>query len=460
MSARKLACLGLSLTLGGCASAKATGPRGEMNDLVADRLGVDDAVTAEQDQAALRKLRDRVEAILAEPITPESALELALLNNHALAATMEDLGVAQAELADASFIDNPTVGGDIIISTLGFGIGGGFSATTSLLSAFLIPAKKKLAKARLKQTILQVGRSAAELAEAVKIAYVHAQLAAIDQQLHLEVWQAAEFLDEMAQRQREAGNITERERRAAAAELDEARLEFGHARMEAMMAREELHVLFGLWGDDLDYELPKQIAEVPAEAPELQGLMTRALEQRLDLSAARFDVEAAMRAIKLRRAGVIPGIEAGVEGGNEVGDDVGHEWVIGPTLSIELPIFNPGHADFAMLRAMLRAAEHRLAQLAVQVRSDVRLHRQHLAHARQEAAYIRDTVVPRREAMLQLTLERYNAMLIGAEELFEAKRDLIDARRQLAEARADYWVAAAELELAIGGRLAKAAPAG
>ena len=44
-------------------------------------------------------------------------------------------------------------------------------------------------------------------------------------------------------------------------------------------------------------------------------------------------------------------------------------------------------------------------------------------------------------------------MLLGVFQLLEAKRGEIDAGRMYVEALRDYWIARAELERAIGGRL-------
>jgi cobalt-zinc-cadmium efflux system outer membrane protein len=158
-------------------------------------------------------------------------------------------------------------------------------------------------------------------------------------------------------------------------------------------------------------------------------------------------------AIKLRRRGIVPHIEGGVEGRNEVGDDVGHEWVLGPSLSIEIPIFDPGHADFARLNAELRRAQYHLEQTAIVARSHIRLHREQLVIARRRVAYIRDTVLPRRETVGARALERYNAMLLGAYELLQLGADQVESRAQYVHALQDYWVARADLERSVGGSL-------
>jgi outer membrane protein, heavy metal efflux system len=158
--------------------------------------------------------------------------------------------------------------------------------------------------------------------------------------------------------------------------------------------------------------------------------------------------------VQLRRRGIVPNVEVGVESRNEVGDDEGHEWVLGPSLAIVLPIFDPGHADLASLRAELRRAQHELQHQAVVARSEIRLHRAELETARNKAKYVEEQALPRQTRIGALALERYNAMLIGTYELLEIRADGIEVEEHAVQARRDYWAARAELELAAGGRLA------
>ena len=50
------------------------------------------------------KLQARINQLLSEPLTPKSAVQIALLNNRGLQATFEALGVARADLLEASSI--------------------------------------------------------------------------------------------------------------------------------------------------------------------------------------------------------------------------------------------------------------------------------------------------------------------------------------------------------------------
>ena len=124
----------------GCASVKPTEARRDVGELVEGRLGLPAVIPEEQDAESRARVRARVAELMAEPLTPDRAMQVAMLNNRELRATLEELGVAQAELVQAGLLQNPVISGDLVNSTKGYGLGGGLALSQSLLSAFLIPA--------------------------------------------------------------------------------------------------------------------------------------------------------------------------------------------------------------------------------------------------------------------------------------------------------------------------------
>ncbi|MBX7079837.1 MAG: TolC family protein [Nannocystaceae bacterium] len=446
------------LLAGGCATTKPDGPRREVGELVAGRSGLRDPIAVTQDARARAAVRERVASLLQGPLTVERALQIALLNNRALQAELEELGVAQAELVEAGLLENPVFSADLVNSTRGNGLGGGLALSTSLLSAFLIPAKRRLAKAHLRHTVVEVAHEALALVRDVRVAYAHAQAAHAELMLRRELVQAAELAAELARRQHDAGNLPELDRERFAAALDDARLSLADYELARTVAREELNRLLGLWGSQLDWRLPADTGAAglpapPAAEAELATLESQGVRERLDVSGARADVDAMRLALALRRRGVVPQIEAGIDVRNEVGNDAGHEWVLGPSVSIEIPIFDPGHADFAALQARLRQAQHALQHAAIVARSEIREQRERLLVARRKADYFTTEVLPRRAAIVSRALEQYNGMLMGTYELLETRKAQVEAQHEQVIALRDYWVARAQLELAVGGRL-------
>ena len=440
-----------------CASVQPTKSRRKVGEIVEQRTGAKDVLAQEQDERSRAQVRERVAALVAKPLTLERAVQIALLNNRELRAVVEDLGVAQADLVQAGLLQNPTIAGDLVNSASGNGLGGGLSLTQSLLSVFLIPAKRRLAKSQVAHAVVTVGQAALMVTRDVRVAYLGALAAERDLDLQRTLVQVAEVSDELATQQLEAGNLNPLDRQLFAAALDEARVDWADAQLDGAVAREELTRLLGLWGEDVSFTLADALPALPASDADLSNLESRAIRERLDLSAARVEVESIEYAIGLRRRGVITQIDAGPLARNEVGADAGHEWVIGGELSLEIPLFDPGHADIGRMRAYLRQAEHRLQDSAIAARSEIRIRREQLVADRRKVEYYRNTILPRTEAITALTLLQYNAMLLGTYQLLETRSDQTEARRDFVRALHDYWVAHSELELAVGGRLPSAA---
>jgi len=90
---------------------------------------------------------------------------------------------------------------------------------------------------------------------------------------------------------------------------------------------------------------------------------------------------------------------------------------------------------------------------SIEARSEIRVHPEEVVAARRKAEDLRDTVLPRKQEIADLTLQHYDAMLLGAYQLLETRAEQIECQREYVEALHDHWVARSELELATGGRL-------
>ena len=96
----------------GCATAPRDAGFGDVSRSVAERAKVD-VVRWDQGTPADKDAQRSVDALLANELTPDAAVQVALLNNQDLQATYEDLDVAQADLVRAGLLRNPVFGGDV-----------------------------------------------------------------------------------------------------------------------------------------------------------------------------------------------------------------------------------------------------------------------------------------------------------------------------------------------------------
>ena len=150
----------------------------------------------------------------------------------------------------------------------------------------------------------------------------------------------------------------------------------------------------------------------------------------------------------------LPGATIGVDAEH----DLDHSWVVGPTLSGEVPLFVRGPGGVAKLAAEYRRTQRNFEALAVNIRSEVREARDALIAARDAAEYHAKVLLPQRQRILRETLLQYNAMQKSNLELLAAKEREQFGEREAIEALRDYWMARARLENAVGGSLTREVP--
>lgn len=405
-----------------------------------------------------KQIRERVRKLLENGLTSNSAVEIALLNNPELQATYDELDVSQADLVQAGLLSNPTLGGSV-----GFRMNGSgrpeyeVSLVDSFLDIFLLPLRKKVAEAEFRAETLRVAHAVLETAARAQKELAAYQAAEQTVELMRALAQGADAAATLAAAQFEAGNISERALASEQASFVEAGLGLARDELALTEQREKLNRLLGLWGAESAWKLAEKLPSVPASEPALEHLEVTALRQRLDVAAARKQFELMDAALSLAKTSRYTGI---VNVGAHMHQDVTGPRLIGPTLSLELPIFDQRQALIGRLEAQRRQAQRQLDATGLDVRAEVRIAAARLALDRNAAERYATALLPlRRQVLGQAELE-YNAMQIGLYELLALKKAEIEAIRSYIETVRDYWMARAELERALGGRipLAQAAP--
>ncbi|MEO8198476.1 MAG: TolC family protein, partial [Thermoanaerobaculia bacterium] len=390
---------------------------------------------------------------LAAPLAAEGAAEVALLRNPLLQARLEELGIAQADLAQATRLANP---GLSLVSLSG---GGehlrSASLVTDIVDLLVQPLRRRLAEAELERTRLETGQAILATAADARAAFIHYQGA---ERLAASLGQIAE-IEQAALAYAEAlfvaGNLTGLEHATAAASAAEAGAQLTEARAEAARRREAVLRATGLTAGDA--WTADALAEPQPPALDVAALEAQALTQRLDLAAARWAVDALARALALkRRTRLFP---VGVELGAETESEPDGVRLTGPIVALRLPLFDTGKASIARLESEWLRARWQLRALEAQAQSEVREKASDLVSAAEQERIYRETVLPLRREALDRTLREYNAMLIGTFDLVVARQAELASERRHVEALEGYWIARAELALAVGGGSAAATTA-
>jgi cobalt-zinc-cadmium efflux system outer membrane protein len=422
---------------------------------VRDRTGK--GVRWEEDQAAHEQARQDVRMLLRKPLTINTAVQIALLNNRSLQATFEEIGLSAAEVLNAATIPNPKI--DLAIRIPDKPPSGtyvDYGAIIDFLNVIMIPLKKQVAKVQLEAAALRVADETLALVSQVKSAFYSLQAAQqLLQRFKLIVDASAASLD-LVQRQHEAGNITDLALAQQQATYSLSRLDVATTQAEIRRNREKLNRLLGLWGMDTDWEISSELPQVPSSDLPMRGLERLAISQRLDLQADYLQVTSQVKNLGLTKSlRLLGALDFGVNSERETDSQTR----TGPSFAIELPIFNQGQARIARGEAALRQAQDKFEALAIDVRSEIRELRDELASKRDIARFYQDELLPGQRQILNESLLNYNAMEIGNFELFTTKAEEARTERDYIDAVRDYWITRTELERAVGGNLNPRQPA-
>ena len=442
--------IGLLSTLlsAGCVTFSKDGGIGPAKTVAEERLGKRAALITTEDQR--RDVQRETDALLAQPLTPDDAMQIALLNNRGLQATYADLGIAEADLVQAGRLRNPRFTTTRTRADNGFNFKNETSLMFPIVELLTMPLAIKMERRRFEAVQLQVAGDVLRLGLETREAWYRAVAANETVRYYGQVLDAAEASAELGRRMARAGNMNKRDQLREQAFYADAATQLARARVEAVASRERLTRLMGLWGAQADYRLAERLPDLPKAPGDYADLEAIALRERLDVVAAKAEAEGIARSLGLTKATrFINVLELGPATVMEQGTAIkkGYE------ISLEVPIFDWGTARVAKAEAQYMQAVNRIAQRAVEARSEVRE-----AYAAYRAAWdmsrhYRDEIVPVRKRISEENMLRYNGMLLSVFELLADAREQVMAVNGYIESLRNYWLAETELRAALGGRL-------
>ena len=447
------ALLAIAAVVGGCASFSPDGGFGAVQKTAKERLGKDLVMArSDADQDTIAK---RVGDMLSKPLNADDAVQIALLNNGGLQATFQELGITEAEVVQAGRLPNPSFSfgrtsrvHEIEIER---------SVHFNLARLLALPLINQVEARRFEQTQGMVAMSVLSIAADTRKAYYRAVGAEEGVRYMQKVKQAAEASAELARRMAAVGNFNKLQQAREQSFYADASLNLARAQQAQRSSRERLTRLMGLWGAQTQFALPERLPDLPKEAADQPDIERVAMAQRLDVQSARLAAEQTAKNLGLTRVTrFINVLELGLlrHSSNEAPTQIG--WEIG----IELPLFDWGGARVARAEGVYMQALHRAAETAVNARSEVREAYGNYRSAYDIARHHRDEIVPLRQRIAEENVLRYNGMLIGVFELLADARVQIASVNSAIESLRDFWIAQADLDMALLGKPSFAAMAG
>jgi len=447
----------LGFLVAGCAKFSEDGGMGPVTDSIRREIGKDVAKLTTGDEA--RVARERVQALVSEPLTEDSVVQIALLNNRGLQVAYNNLGISEAQYVQSSLPPNPAV---TLGATFGTGnfLGVGFELVGNLLAFATLPKKTEIARREFDEARYRAVATTLSFSVDARRAYLRA--VAAQQRLAL-LEQSRRAADASARLIRQLGET------GAANKLDQARVsafyaevsaQVAQARLRAQHEREALNRILGFWGTDLNYKLPARLPSLPAKPDELTDVEVEAIRRRVDLIILRHEIVTLSKSAEFVNATrytsflELGGVYDHERETNSSGERESKDRY-GLRLGIEVPIFDTGEARLGTARELYMRGLNRLAERSVNARSEARIAYTTYRATYDIARYFQTRIVPLHRQISAEVLLRYNGMLVDVFELLLDERERIAASVAALDALRDYHLAVADLQAAliVGGNV-------
>lgn len=449
---------GLLVLLSGCASFSPDGGMTPVSEAVSSALSKDTLKIASSDD--MEAVAIRVHSILQKQLSADAAVQIALLNNRGLQAEYNALGIAEAAYVAASLPPSPTLSIQRTIASGDLEIERRLAG--NVLALLTLPARTEIAETDYRGARYRTIEATFRLAAQTRRAYYRAVAARQTVGFLEHARGSADAAADLTMKLGEAGTSTKLEQARASAFYAEVAGELAQARLKAMMEREGLTRLMGLWGQDIDYKLPDQLPSMPPKPADVTDLESQAVRKRVDLIAARLELEAKAKSLGLTHAtrAVSMLTVTGVATDQTVTKDgVGDATRLrGFDLEVEIPIFDLGETANRKAIETYTQAVNRLLERSVNVRSDVRAAYVNYRATRDISMQYAQTILPLRKLIRAQSVLQYNGMLIDIFNLLTTARESVSSNVAAIAAKRDALVAAVDLQSAIIGGGSSSSP--
>jgi outer membrane protein TolC len=435
--------------LSGCASFSGDQGMDVVSGITKSSLKMDVAALSTDDDFAAA---DRTAAsLLRRPLSADTAVQIALLNNRELQAAYNELGIAEVARVRASMPANPRFS----LSRIAGGGAFEFEAqiVANILSLATLPARADVASDRFRQAQLRAVEATLRTAFEARRAFYDAAASRQLVGFLAQAQSSAGAAVELSKRLGESGTMTKLDQARNKVFYAETSARLATARQRAASSRERLIRAMGLSGNALAFKLPPTVPALPRRALSEASVEIEAIRRRVDLQIARLDVMALAKNYGLTKSTrfinllEVSGIERRLK--EPSGDSATER---GLSADFEIPLFDMGEVRLREAEATYQQAVNRLTAKVVNVRSEARDAYQQYRSAFDIAQRYQRDVLPLRKTISEETLLRYNAMQIDVFSLLVESRERIASTLAAIEAQRDFWLADTALKSAtLGG---------
>ncbi|WP_416358084.1 TolC family protein [Aureimonas phyllosphaerae] len=389
----------------------------------------------------------------------DAAVQVALLNNKGLQASYADIGISVADLWQETLPPlNPTI--SLSYGTVDFTRTVEGLVVSNIMALITRERRLDVATARVHAAQLGAVLRTLEVASQTRRAWIEAVAAWENVALLNRAKVAADAAAELAAGLGGSGAMTKADQAREQVFYAELAGRTATARLEARLAKERLVRLLGLYGRDVDFEVPNALPRLPRAVAKREGIEAEALRSRVDVQLAKLQLDALAKSYGLTKATrYVSDLElgAGIEAEEEVEEDEDggkeRKTTISPAVeaSLTIPIFDSGQARLRKAEFEYLRAANLLAERGVNVRSEARSAYQAYRSGFDIARHYQNSVLPLRTTLEKEAVLTYNGMITSTFELITDTRERIEANIAALEARKDFWLADEGLTSAVFG---------
>ena len=446
--AKLLASALVTLVLTGCVSFSPDAGMEAVSSIAATALRkdvhkIDNEEAAAAGRAAVRRL-------LASTLSVDAAVEIALLNNRGLQAAYNELGIAEAAMVEASLPPNPALSISRLSTPVELDIER--RIVGDILALATLPARADIAADRFHQAKLHAAEETLRVAAETRRNYYRAVASRRLAAFLREASSAAETAAKLAKQLGETGAMNKLDQAREQAFYVDITTQLIAARQRAASEREALIRSLGLSMSDVEFKLPVTLPALPKRPRSLPAVEVDAVRRRLDLQIARIEVDTLAKLYGLTNATRFINLldVAGVsrtqrEGGGAHGTGGGVE------VEVQVPIFDLGEVRLRQAGESYMQAANRLAEQAVNVRSEARDAYLAYRSTYEIAIRYRDQALPLRQTIADENMLRYGAMQVDVFSLLTEARQRVAVNIAAIEAQRDFWLASTNLDAAVAG---------
>ena len=394
-----------------------------------------------------------VAKLLKNGLTREEAIRISLLNNQMLQATLESLGIAQADVVQAGLYSNPTLGALFRFPTNGAnGTNTDIDVLFRISDLWNVPLRRKVAEVDALQITQLVIQEILHTAAAARDTFDELLLQkAMYQFMSANVDLFQTTVEELRVRFH-AGLVNELDIYLAENVLYEGQVTLAQIKSNLITARARLEETLGLNPlAHLSFEIKGNLENMPIRLLSTDQAWTFAKQHRIDLHLNHLQISQTRRLLDLQKARIFGDVGLGGNYTRELDATKG----AGPLLVLQIPIFNQNQGGIARAEFQLRQAEKQLEATELAAKQEIQSLLGELKFHETHAQLFRDKMLVAQQKALSYVERFYSTMQLNSIFLIEARRRILSTQRGYFQALRAYRRTESRLQVALGGMLPK-----